>query len=203
MKRKWKVIAPLAISAAGALAAGIVTLMQKVPKAQAPAKPESGKAPAAPAVLKTGSYSFVSGFKDAATVEMQLDYDPEKFSFSVISEEYLNPSSDSHVAVLWGEDYHIQMEYAAYFPGENFETMSKAIEEKFKGFTPVRFGANEAVRYLDGDSYGIRLRIPDDENSYLLLTVVRAAADPEDFAALPEEPAFAAMLGSIRFSLKR
>ena len=69
--------------------------------------------------------------------------------------------------------------------------------------TPVRFGENEGLRYLDGDSYGIRLRIPGDDNSYLLLTVIRAAADPDDFAALPEDPAFAAMLAGIRFTLRR
>ena len=197
--KKRNMLLPLGLAAGGAAA----LFLLKKPAAEGEKKPDAGKKPAAPANGKEGNYSFISGFKDPLTVDATITYDPEKFSFSVISEEYLNPSSDSHVAVLWGEDYHIQMEYAAYFPDENFETMSKAIEEKFKGFTPVCFGANEAVRYLDGDSYGIRLRIPGDENSYLLLTVIRAAADPEDFAALPEEPAFAAMLGSIRFSLKR
>lgn len=200
--KQWKIILPLGLAAAGAAA---LLLMKKPAEGEAKpaAKSVKAKQPAAPQELKEGSYSFISGFKDPVTVDVTIGYDPEKFSYSVISEEYLNPSSDSHVAVLWGEDYHIQMEYAAYYPGEDFETMSRAIAEKFKGFTQARYGENEAVRYLDGDSYGIRLRIPGDEQSYLLLTVIRAAADPEDFAALPEDPAFAAMLGSIRFALKR
>ncbi len=197
--KKWNLILPLGLAAAGAAA----LFLLKKPAAEGENKPAAEKKAAPPANGKEGSYSFISGFKDPLTVDAAITYDPEKFSFSVISEEFLNPSSDSHVAVLWGEDYHIQMEYAAYYPGEDFEAMSRAIAEKFKGFAPARYGENEAVRYLDGDSYGIRLRIPGDEHSYLLLTVIRAAADPEDFAALPEDPAFTAMLGSIRFAVKR
>ena len=197
--KQWKIILPLGLAAAGAAAA---LLLMKKP-AEESAKPAKENKAEPPKNGKEGSYSFISGFRDPVTVDMTIGYDPEKFSFSVISEEYLNPSSDSHVAVLWGEDYHVQLEYAAYYPGENFEAMSKAIAEKFKGFTPFRYGGNEGVRYLDGDSYGFRIRIPGDEQSYLLATVIRAAADPEDFAALPEDPAFAAMMGSIRFALKR
>lgn len=198
MDNKWKIALPLGL-AAGA----VMLLLMKKPAegGKEPAAKDNAPAPAANG--REGSYSFISGFKDPVTVDVTLRYDPEKFSYSVISEEYLNPSSDSHVAVLWGEDYHIQMEYAAYYPGEDFAAMSKAIAEKFKGFTEARYGENEALRYLDGDSYGFRLRIPGDDNSYLLLTVIRAAADQEEFDALPGDPAFAAMLGSIRFALKR
>ena len=66
--KKWKVLAPLVATAAGALAAGLSVLLKKLEEdrpaeAAAPA-PEAAKA------LETGSYSFVSGYKDAATVEM-------------------------------------------------------------------------------------------------------------------------------------
>lgn len=201
--KQWKIILPLGLAAAGA--AALLLMKKPAESAAQPAAKKGAKEtqPATPKNQQQGSYSFISGFKDPVTVDMSISFDPEKFSYAVISEEFLNPSSDSHVAVLWGEDYHMQMEYAAYYPGENFESMSKAIAEKFKGFTTARFGENEGVRYLDGDSYGIRLRIPGDEQSYLLATVIRAAADPEDFAALPEDPAFLAMLASIRFELKR
>lgn len=198
---KWKLVLPLGLAAA--VGAAALLLLKKPVEGEERKPAEKENAPSLIKNGKEGSYSFISGFKDPLTVDVTIAYDPEKFSYSVISEEFLNPSSDSHVAVLWGEDYHIQMEYAAYYPGENFETMSKAIAEKFKGFTPAKFGENEGVRYLDGDSYGFRLCIPGDEQSYLLLTVIRAAADPEDFSALPEDPSFAAMLAGIRFSLKR
>ena len=71
MKRNWKVIAPLALTAAGALAAGASVLLGRLEKGEkpAPAVKAAKAAPAKPAAaLKTGSYSFISGFQDAATV---------------------------------------------------------------------------------------------------------------------------------------
>lgn len=201
--KTWKIILPLGLAAAGAAAALLLAKKPAEGEAKAPAGKKPAKQAEAPQNAKEGSYSFISGYKDPVTVDVSIRFDPDKFSFSVISEEFLNPSSDSHVAVLWGEDYHVQMEYAAYYPGESFETMAKAAAEKYKGFAPVKYAENEGFRYFDGDSYGFRLRIPGDGQSYLLLTVIRAAADPDDFAALPEDPPFAAMLGSIRFALKR
>ena len=101
MLKKWKAIAPLALTAAGALASGVAILMRKLPKDTAPA---AESAPAAkPANLKTGSYSFISGFEDAETVELSMDFDPEKFSFAIVEDEFLNYSSDSHVAIVYGE----------------------------------------------------------------------------------------------------
>lgn len=202
--KKGKLLIPLCLAAAGTAAA--MLLMNKPgetgdkPAAAGPAKEKKAEPPKN---LKEGSYSFISGFRDPATVDVTISYDPEKFTYAVISEEYLNPSSDSHVAVLWGEDYHLQLEYAGYYPGEDFDLMSKAIAEKFKGFAPAQFGEHACVRYLDGDSYGIRMQIPEDGQSYLLITVIRAAADPDDFAALPEDPAFKALLAGIRFVVKR
>lgn len=202
--KNWKIILPLGL-AAGAAAA--LLLMKKPAEgdkaAPAAKKPGKEKAPEQPKPGKEGSYSFISGFKDPVTVDMTVGYDPEKFSYAVISEEFLSPSSDSHVAVLWGEDYHLQLEYAGLYHGEDFETLQKNAAEKFKGFQPVRYGENEGFRYLDGDGFCFSLRIPGDSQSYLLVTAIRAAADPEDFAALPDDPAFAAMLGSIRFKLHK
>ena len=200
MKRKWKVIAPLAISAAGALAAGIAVLMQKVPKTEVPAKTEAGKAPAAPAVLKTGSYSFVSGFKDAATVEMQLDYDPEKFSFDVISEEFLNYSSDSHVAVVYGEEFNLQLEYAAYYGGEDFAALCAGLCEKYRTNGGILCGALSGVWVLDGDNVLISFPIPDDEHSYLLVTVQKTPDYDDDVTTLPDYPPLTALLSTIRFA---
>lgn len=202
--KQWKIILPLGLAAAGAAALLLMKKPDVAAKApSAAAKPGTKKQPAVPQNLRQGSYSFISGFKDPVTVDMTIGYDPDKFSYAVISEEYFNPSSDSHVAVLWGEDYHMQIEYAAYYQGEGFEALSKHAAEKFKGYAPIRCGTIEGFRYLDGDSFSYCLRIPGDEQSYLLVTVIRAAADPEDFSALPEDPAFNAMLASIRFELHR
>ena len=192
--KKWKIILPLGL-AVGAAAA--LLLRQKPEEKQAAAKKPS----APPKNVKEGSYSFISGFKDPVTVDMTISYDPEKFTYNVISEEFLSYSSDSHVAVLWGEEYHVQLEYAAYYQGEGFEGLSKSAAEKFKGYAPVKYGENEGIRHLDGDSFCFCLKIPGDSQSYLLVTVIRADADPDDFAALPDDSAFGAMLASIRYQL--
>lgn len=187
---------------AAASAAAVFLLSKKTPEADpAPVKKNAKKAAPA-ASLKEGVYSFVSGYKDAATVELTIAFDPEKFSYAVISEEFLNYSSDSHVAVLYGEDYHVQIEYASYYRGEDFDALTRSAQEKYQGFAPAVYGENKGFRYLDGDSFCFCFPIPGDTHSYVLLSAIRVQADPEDFAVLPDDPAFSAMLSSIRFQLK-
>ena len=126
--KKWQIIAPIGIAAAAAAA---VLAMRKKPQAAADAKPApAAKKPAPAAQLKTGSYSFVSGYKDAATVEVKVGYDPERFSFAVIEDSFPAYSSDSHVAVIYGEDFTAQIEYAGYYHGEDFAAMSAAARGK-------------------------------------------------------------------------
>ena len=212
MLKKWKVIAPLALSAAGALAAAAVVLLKKdpaeVPKAAAPVKGKAAAAPAkapkaAPKNLLTGSYSFISGFQNAATVEMTLDYDADALSYAVVEEDFLSYSSDSHVAIVEGEDFRLQIEYAAFYGGEDFLAHIRHVEEKYQGFAPVRFGSVEGVQYLDGDALCFHFAIPDDSDSYLLVTVFKAPGNDAELTDLPQDPNLAALLGSIRFRVSR
>ena len=114
MKRKRKVIAPLAVTAVGALAAGVTVLLRKNEGAAAPKAKDLKAAPKAilrdPAVQESGSYSFISGFQNAATVELTLPFDPGTEFFSVVEEDFLSPSDVSHVALLTSEDYRLQLE---------------------------------------------------------------------------------------------
>ena len=144
--KKRTILAPLGL-AAGAAA---LLLLKKKPAPKAAKGAGSGKpAPAkAPVDLKTGAYSFISGFRNAATVEMSLNYDADKFRFAVVSEEFLSYSSDSHVAILEGEEFSLQLEYASYFTGEDFAAHCASLAEKHKGFGPVRYGSVDAVKYL-------------------------------------------------------
>ena len=199
--KKWKVVAPLTLAALGAAAAGVVVLTRKAPtEAKAPAKAAKSAAPAAPKNLKTGSYSFISGFKDAVTVEMFLDYDADRFSFAVIAEDFLSYTSDSHVAVLYGEDFSAQIEYAGYYQNEGFEDLIRHVSEKFTGFGDVAYGGNTGIKYCDGDN--ICLCFPVDEHSYLLVTLVKAKGNDDDFTLLPDYPDVAAIFGSMRFQTK-
>lgn len=198
--KNYRLIAPLALAAAAAFAAGLAALLKKpVEKAVEAAAPKAQ--PAVPRVLMVGSYSFISGFQNAVTVEMELDYDSEKYSFVVIEDEFPSYSSDSHVAVVYGEDFNLQIEYAAFYQGEDFAAHCKSVGERYQGVAPVRYGALQGIRYLDGDNICLNLPIPGDSNSYLLITVMKTPEYDGELAALPDHPSLQAMLASLRFKI--
>lgn len=198
---KWKVIAPLGVLAAAGAAAAAVLLKKKdggsAPKAAAPA---AKKAAERETLMKTGEYSFVSGFKDARTIEVRLDYDVLRFGFDVIGEDFLTYSSDSHVAVVSGEDFSFQMEYASFYKGEDFALITSAAAQKYAGFAPVRFGAVEGFRYREGDS--VCFCLPVDEYSYLLLTLLKAEGCDKTVEELAESDDLGAILSTLRVEAK-
>lgn len=198
---KWKVIAPLGVLAAAGAAAAAVLLKKKdggsAPKAAAPV---AKKAAERETLMKTGEYSFVSGFKDARTVEVRLDYDALRFGFDVIGEDFLTYSSDSHVAVVSGEDFSFQMEYASFYKGEDFALITSAAAQKYAGFAPVRFGAVEGFRYREGDS--VCFCLPVDEYSYLLLTLLKAEGCDKTVEELAESDDLCAILSTLRVESK-
>ena len=94
--KKWQIIAPVGLAAA---AAAVLLAVRKKPESCSDAKaaPTAAKKSAPAAELKTGSYSFVSGYKDAATIEVGINYDPARFGFAVVEDGFPAYSSDSHV----------------------------------------------------------------------------------------------------------
>lgn len=197
--KNTKILAPLALAAAAALAAGVATLLKK-PAEQA-VEAAAPQAPAGIKNLRSGSYSFISGFQDAVTVELGMDYDGEKYGFAVIEDEFPSYSSDSHVAVVYGDDFNMQLEYASYYSGEDFAAHCRGVAERYQGFRPLRFGSLEGVSFIDGDNICIHLPIPGDTHSYLLVTLMKSPDNDEDFTTLPEHPDVKAMLGSLRFRI--
>ena len=192
---KWKVIAPLAMTAAGALVTGIAILRQKLPTEL----PAEESAPAEkPAALMRGSYSFISGFQDAKTVELTIDYDPEKFSFAVVEDEFLNYSSASHAAILYGKDFNIQLEYAPYYNGEDFAAHRAQLEEKYQTRGDFACGELNGLWVLDGDNIAIHLPIPEDAHSYLLVTVQKTPDYDDEITTLPDYAPLRDLLGTIR-----
>ena len=193
---KWKVIAPLAMTAAGALVTGIAILRQKLPTEL----PAEESAPAEkPAALMRGSYSFISGFQDAKTVELTIDYDPEKFSFAMVEDEFLNYSSASHAAILYGKDFNIQLEYAPYYNGEDFAAHRAQLEEKYQTRGDFACGELNSLWVLDGDNIAIHLPIPEDAHSYLLVTVQKTPDYDDEITTLPDYAPLKELLGTIRF----
>ena len=202
--KKWKVIAPLGLAAVGALAAGVATLLRK-PKEEA-AAPGTKAAPAAKAgpqkALQTGSYSFISGFKDAATVELTFQYDPEVTDYSVVEEGFLCYSSASHVAIIHSEDFRAQIEYAPFYAGENFESFVKNAGEKFKDVAPVRYAELEGIQYGDGDSICLCFAIPGDDHSYIQVNLFKLADDDDPITVFPQHPAVKALFDSARILIQ-
>lgn len=198
--KKWQIIAPLSLAAVGG-AIGLVLMKKKSPAAPA-AKPQSGGKPApakkAPANEKEGSYSFISGFQNAATMELTLRYDADRFSFDVVEEDFLVYSSDSHVAILEGEDFLLQLEYAAFYAGEDFAAHTKAVQEKHSDVVPAAFGNNTGIRYFEGDN--VCFHFPVDAHSYLLVTAVKAKGNDDPLSALPDYEDLKDILGSMQFA---
>ena len=199
--KKYKLIAPLALGAAAALAAGVAALLKKPAEAAESAAAPAPKTPAVPKHRCVGSHSFISGFQNAVTVEMEMDYDSEKYSFVVIEDEFPSYSGDSHVAVVYGEDFNMQLEYAAYYKGEDFAGHVKTLGEKYQGIAPVRFGGVEGIRFIDGDNVCLALPIPNDASSFLLVTLMKNPGYDEDVSTLPDHPDLRYMLGTLRFTL--
>ena len=198
--KTWKVIVPLgALAAAGAAAALLLKKKDggSAPKAAAPA---AKKAAETEKLMKTGEYSFVSGFKDARTVEVRLDYDALRFGFDVIGEDFLTYSSDSHVAVVSGEDFSFQMEYASFYKGEDFALITETAAQKYAGFAAVKFGAVEGFRYREGDS--VCFCLPVDDYSYLLLTLLKAEGCDKTVEELAGGEDLRTILESLKISFK-
>ena len=196
---KWKVIAPLGLLAAAGAAAALIIKSKDAP-AEGGAPKEKKKDAPRERQMKTGEYSFVSGFKDARTVEAALDYDALRFSFDVIGEDFLCYSSDSHVAVVTGEDFSMQIEYASYYKDEDFSSLAAAAEKKYAGFARVSFGSVEALRYREGD--GICFCLGVDEYSYLLLTLLKAQGCDKTVEELAAGEDLRELLETLRISIR-
>ena len=105
--KKWLIAVPVAAAAAGA-ALLAVKGKNAAPKSEKSAvKKPAEKKSAAFAIKnpKMGVYSFASGYKDSKTVEVSLSYDADKHSFTVASEDFIAPTGDSHVAIIYAEDF--------------------------------------------------------------------------------------------------
>lgn len=143
-----------------------------------------------------GTYSFVSGFKDAAAVDVKVPYDADRFDFNVVEEGFLCPTSDSHVAVMYGADFNAQLEYVPFYPGDCFDSVREGAKSR-PGFAELPKG----FRYVDGDS--VYICLPVDDFSYLLVTAMLSKGSELKFDELPEAAELAELIGGIEMDAVR
>ena len=150
-------------------------------------------------VSEDAVYSFISGFQDAAAVNFRFSYDSERFRYSVVEDEFLAESGDSHVGVLRGEDFSVQFEYGTYYHGEDFAALRQELSGKHPDLTDAVFDLLIGIRFRNGDHYCLAFPIPEDASSYLLITLVKAPDNDDELETLPDTPVFRALLSSARF----
>ena len=197
--KKALILVPLGAAAVGA--AVFFAMKKPAGEKAAPAKKAAsgGKKKEAPAMnLQPGSYTFISGFQDAAKVEAGFQYDANTCDFAVISEEYPAYSSDSHVAVVRCPEFIVQLEYAGYYGGEDFGGLKKSLAERYQDIVDASCGGNQALRFIDGDN--VCLAVGVDQFSYLLVTLIKGKEYDDDFKTLPDYPPVKAVLDSLKFS---
>ena len=197
--KKALILVPLGAAAVGA--AVFFAMKKPAGEKAAPAKKAAsgGKKKEAPAMnLQPGSYTFISGFKDAAKVEAGFRYDAKTCDFAVIEEDFPAYTSDSHVAVVRCPEFTVQLEYAGYYSGEDFAGLKKSLGERYEKIDDVAFGANKAIRFVDGDN--ICIAVPVDQYSYLLATLIKGKEYDDDFRTLPDYPPVKAVLDSLKFT---
>ena len=197
--KKALILVPLGAAAVGA--AVFFAMKKPAGEKAAPAKKAAsgGKKKDAPAMnLQPGSYTFISGFKDAAKVEASFQYDANTCDFAVISEEFPAYSSDSHVAVVRCPEFIVQLEYAGYYGGEDFGGLKKSLAERYQDIDEVSCGGNPALRFIDGDN--VCLAVGVDQFSYLLVTLIKGKEYDDDFKTLPDYPPVKAVLDSLKFA---
>ena len=164
------------------------------------AGPADTAAVSASASVREAAYSFISGFKDASTVEFHFSYDPSRFQYAVAEDEFLAESGDSHVGILTGDAFSVQVEYGTYYSGEDFALLSQELTSRHPDLGDAVFVTLSGVKYRDGDHFCLAFPIPDDTHSYLLLTVIKAPDNDDELESIPDSPDFRALLDTASFS---
>jgi hypothetical protein len=91
------------------------------------------------------------------------------------------------------------LEYAGYYNGEDFAAHKAALVEKYRTHGDFSCGGLAGIWVQDGDNILIHLPIPDDQHSYLLITVQKTPDYDDELTALPDYAPLKELLGTLRF----
>ena len=201
MRTKYFWLSVVTGAAVGAASYYLKKKLSVTPAAGSASAAAPAQAPAAPrAARKEAVYSFISGFKDAATVEFRFDYDADRFHYAVTEDDFLTESGDSHVGILTGEAFSVQFEYGTYYSGEDFTLLTQELSSRHPDLDGASYGALSGVKFRDGDNFCLAFPVPEDAHSYLLLTLVKAPDNDDELETIPETPDFSSLLNSASFS---
>jgi hypothetical protein len=193
--KKWIWLLP----AGAAIAAGTMLLIRKNGRDPLPSGEKKVPGPSKKAYQMaspaSGTYSFVSGYQDAKTVEVRFTYDAEKYVCREIEEEFPALTSVSHAELISGEDFEFQLEYSDFAAGEDFSAYTALLKEKQKGFAPVRYGSNEGFRYYNGDN--VCFVFPATAFSCVLITVILSKGSDLDYRELHDNEELSAFLATL------
>ena len=190
----------LSVVTGAAVGAASYYLKKKLSSASAAAPGAAAvPSPAPAAAAKEAVYSFISGFKNAATVEFRFDYDADRFHYAVAEDDFLTESGDSHVGILTGEDFSVQFEYGAYYSGEDFALLTQELSSRHPDLDPAVYGGLSGVKFRDVDNFCLAFPVPEDAHSYLLITLVKAPDNDDELETIPEAPDFRGLLNSASF----
>jgi hypothetical protein len=199
MRTKYLWLSVVTGAAVGAASYFLKKKLLSSPPAAASGTASPSEAPASAASKKEAVYSFISGFKDAATVEFRFDYDADRFHYAVAEDDFLTESGDSHVGILTGEDFSVQFEYGAYYSGEDFALLTQELSSRHPDLDRASYGALTGVQFRDGDNFCLAFPVPEDPHSYLLMTLIKAPGNDDELEAIPETPDFRSLLNSASF----
>ncbi len=201
MNLKWMRFVLPAAAASAAAAGAAVFLRRKVSSLSDAGKP--APVPAAvsvsPISVREASYSFISGFQDAVTVEVCFPYDPERFIYEVAEDSFPAESGDSHVGVLRGDAFSAQLEYGSYYSGEDYDRLRQELSRKHSDLAEADYGPLSGLKFRDGDNLCLVFPIPEDPHSYLLITLLKSPDNDDELEALPDYPDLRFMLSSLSF----
>ena len=176
-----KFVVPMVL-AAGAVAAALA-LGKKKPAAKGAAPVAKGAKKPEMKNPKNVVFSYVSGYQDPATIEVNMKFDADKVDLGVIEEGFMVPTSNPQVVTAFSGMFNLQLEPSNFYSGENFETMCAEAAKKFTGYGEVEYGALKGIKYGAGD--GVAFCFPVDDASYLLVNAFKGPDNDDEVADLP------------------
>lgn len=196
----------IAVSALG-ITAGTVLLLKNIVKgsSQKPSKvsatPESKTKPEEK--IAEGKYSFISGITDPVTVDVDIRFPAERFSFSLISDAPPVYTNAPEVVVLYGDELSIQLENIDIYARGSLDAVSSELAERYDGFAPVQYGAYTCYKYIDGDCMMLVIPVSGADDCYFQAALIKEPKADFDISEIGDQQDVAGIISSLVFKVSK